>query len=624
MATERAGKSAGPVNRIEQRLSTLPTDPGVYLMRDASGRIIYVGKAKHLANRVRSYFRGTPADPKTAALVRRISDLDYIVTDSEVEALILEINLIKEHRPRYNVLLKDDKRYPYLRVTLQEPFPRVEVTRRYVRDGSKYYGPYTNAGAMRTTLEALNKIFPLRHCHYPLPEKRGRRECLNYFLGNCSGPCHGHISQEDYRGMISEVVDFLGGRTEAIEERLRRQMEQASELLDFELAARCRDRLAAIRKVAVRQKMHNVGGDDQDVLAVSVDGGDACGVILKIRSGKLLAGEHRYLHSAVGESPAVMMRAFIEQNYLGDRDYPPEVLLSQEVEDREVLEQLLGERQGRKVQLRVPERGDKAGLVAMAERNSHLLLEELVMLKDKSRQRVPAALLTLQKTLTLPHLPRVMVCFDVSTLQGRYAVAAMSFFRNGVPVKSGYRKFRIRRVEGQDDFAMMGEAVERYFRKVGSGDFERPQLVVIDGGKGQLRAAQEAIGRAGVEPPSLVALAKREEELFLPGRREPFLLSRRNEALRMLQRLRDEAHRFAVSYHRQVAKQETLRSRLLEIPGVGPARAAALIGAFGSVVAVAGAGSERLAAVEGISPELADRIAAFLNQHLGEPDAQDA
>ncbi len=604
---------------IERKLSTLPSRPGVYLMRDQPGRIIYVGKAKSLANRVRSYFRGTPANPKVAAMVARIASFDYIVTDSEIEALLLECNLIKEHRPRYNVDLKDDKRYPYLKVTTAEPFPRAFVTRKYSNDGSRYFGPYTDAGALRTSLEVLRKVFPLRTCRHKLPAQRGVRECLNYHLGHCSAPCYGHISEQDYNAMVAEVLQFLEGHTETIAHRLREKMEQASNDLDFEMAARHRDQLKAVEKVSQRQRMHALGGEDADLVALAVDGRDACVVVLKVRGGKMLGSEHRMLRNNLMEPPEEVLNAFLGHSYLGDREYPPTVYLSHRIEDAPLFESWLGERAGRKVRLHVPERGDKLRLIKMAERNSHLLLEEVVMHREQARQRVPEALLELQKTLSLKHLPRLIVCFDISTIQGSHSVAGMSCVRNGKPLKSGYRKFRIRYQGGQDDFAMMHEAVGRYFGRVASGDQECPQLVVIDGGKGQLSAAVQAIEATGVKLPSIVALAKRDEELYLPGNPEPFGLSKRSEALRMLTRARDEAHRFAVEYHRKLRTKSTLESKLNSIPGVGPARARALLEEFGSPAQLARAPLEKIAEVKGFSEEMARKVKEFLSD--GDDDA---
>ncbi|MFH1069232.1 MAG: excinuclease ABC subunit UvrC [Candidatus Glassbacteria bacterium] len=606
--------------KIEEKLAALPARPGVYLMREAAGRIIYVGKAKSLKNRVRSYFRGTPASPKVAALVRRIATFDYIVTDSEVEALILESNLIKEHRPRYNVDLKDDKRYPYLRVTTAEPFPRAFVTRQYVDDGSRYFGPYTDAGALRVTLEALQKVFPLRTCKHKLPEKKGPRECLNFHLGKCSAPCHGHISRADYDSLVREVLQFLEGRTEPVERRLQAQMEQASAQLNFEKAALLRDQLAAVQKVSQRQKMHEPGGDDADVLAVAVDGRDACVVVLKVRGGKLIASEHRLLQNRLEESPEAVLDAFLGRAYIGEREYPGTIFLNLPVEDAGLYEEVIAARAGRKVRLHVPERGDKARLVRMAERNSQLLLEEVVMHREQARQRVPEALLELQKTLGLPRLPRLIVCFDVSTIQGEHAVAAMSCFRNGNPRKSAYRKFRIRYGGGQDDFAMMKEVVGRFFRRVARNESGTPNLVVIDGGRGQLSAACEAIDQAQAARPPIVALAKREEELYFPGKPEAFRLSRRSEALRLLVRIRDEAHRFAVAYHRRLRSKKTIASRLSEVPGIGPARARDLVERFGSPAGVARAPVEEIAAVRGFSPELAGLVKEHFNS--GERHAQ--
>ena len=601
-------------NEIREKLSRLPTGPGVYLMKDAEGRILYVGKAKNLVSRVRSYFGSSVDRPKTAVLVSKIADFDYIVTDNEVEALLLESNLIKEHTPRYNINLKDDKRYPYLKVTVKEAFPRAFVTRRYVNDGSRYFGPYTDAGALRTTMDSLRKIFPLRHCNHDLPEKRGARECLNYHLGKCSAPCHGHISRDDYRAMIDEVLLFMEGKTADIEKRLEHKMREAAAELRFEQAARYRDQLEAVQRINQRQKTDLVGGADQDVLAVSVDGGDACGVLLKVRDGKLLGREHHYLKLAPGSAVSEVMEAFIGQKYLTEREYPGELLLNSGIDDIDLYEEVLGLEAGHRVRVRVPERGAKAGMVGLAEKNSHLLLEELVMRKNQARQRVPQALVGLQKAFSLEAIPRLMVCFDVSTIQGSSAVAAMSAFRNGEPHKGSYRKFRIKGVVGQDDFAMMKEAVGRYFSRVAKGDFDLPGLVVIDGGKGQLSAAVEAIGEAGIEKlPPIIGLAKREEEIFMPGKSEPFVLSRRNESLKMLQRLRDEAHRFAVTYHRNVRSRNTLISRLEEVPGIGRMRANAIKKAAGSAAAAGRMKPDELAAKSGIPEDLAREVISHLN-----------
>ena len=594
--------------KLPEKLKHLPDKPGVYLLKDKKGNLLYVGKARSLKKRLRAYFPPLQtSSPRLEVLISQIAGFDYLVTDSEVEALLLECNLIKEKQPRYNVRLKDDKKYPFVKLTA-EKYPRIFLTRKLEEDGSRYYGPYTNAGALRTTLEVLRKVFPLRSCTHKLPERRGARECLNFHLGKCSGPCHGHISREDYAAMVTEVLQFLDGRTEGIARRLKQQMRQASIQLDFELAARCRDQLAAVHKVSERQKMFALGGGDGDFLAVSVDGSDACVVVLKIRSGKLIGSEHRYLKNSLREPPSGILNAFISQNYISDREYPGKIYLSQDIEDRQSLEEILSRVAGRKVKIHVPGRGDKARLVQMAEKNSHLLLEELIMRREQARQRVPEALLGLQKTLKLPSLPRLAVCFDVSTIQGEYAVAAMSCFRNGSPYKGGYRRFRIRHQRGQDDFAMINEAVRRYFERVAKGELDMPQLVVIDGGKGQLGAACEAIREAGVDLPPIVALAKKEEELYFPDKPAPYSLSRRSEALKLLQRLRDEAHRFALTYHRKLRKKETLRTRLEEIPGVGPARVRTLLNAFGSPSAVAQANERQLASLQGISPALARRI----------------
>ncbi|MEA2064531.1 MAG: UvrB/UvrC motif-containing protein, partial [Gemmatimonadota bacterium] len=420
--------------------------------------------------------------------------------------------------------------------------------------------------------------------------------------------------------MIDQVLLFLEGRTGPVEKRLQQQMKEASAALQFERAAGLRDRLAAVRKISQRQKIHTGSGEDHDILAVSVDGNDGCGVILKVRDGKLLGQEHHYLGTALGEMPPVVLAALLRQSYLQPgRQYPATVLLSHEIDDRELFESILAERsRRRRVRLSVPVRGPKAGLVAMAGRNSHLLLEELILRKAKARQRVPEALVGLQKTLSLPVLPRFMVCFDVSTLQGSHAVAGMSAFRNGQPVKSLYRRFRIRcAAGGQDDFAMMGEAVGRYFARIARGEQELvPQLVVIDGGRGQLSAACAAVRASGAEMPPVIALAKREEEIYLPlpDQSAPYVLSRRSEALKLLQRLRNEAHRFAVEYHRKVRKKNTLTSSLETVPGIGPARSRAILRAFRSRAVAARATAGQISEKASIPLELARSVKELLNE----------
>jgi excinuclease ABC subunit C len=602
---------------VEAKLRTLPARPGVYLMKDAAGEIIYVGKAKSLRSRVRSYFQvGGTHSIKTRELVRRIEDLETIVVDTEAEALILENNLIKEHRPRFNISLRDDKTYPYIKVTA-ERFPRVYVTRRLDKDGSRYFGPYTDVRRMRQALEVVKRLYTVRSCRHDLPDAKVDRPCLDHAMGLCKAPCVGLQTQDEYREMVDEIVEVLGGHTRKVAERIRRQMQEAAMEMNFERAGELRDALQRLESMEQRQRVLDIEGADRDVVGFARDGAEGCGVVLQIREGKLLGREAQFLTNLSDESDEAALGAFVTALYTGrgQRDpegIPGEVLLPMDFEDRALLEELLRRLCGRVVRVCAPERGKKVSLVDLAAQNARHLLEERKLIGDKAAERAPDALYELQKDLGLAEVPRTLVCFDISHTQGTETVASAVFFENGEPNKGEYRKFRIKGQWGNDDFASMHEVVTRYFTRRIEEERPLPDLAVIDGGKGQLGAALKALAALGIPEQSVISLAKKEEEVFIPGRPDSIRLSRRSQGLRLLQRLRDEAHRFAVTYNRTLRSKRTIRSELSEIPGVGASRQKALLAKFGSMRAVASASEAEIAALPGFGPALARKVLAHV------------
>lgn len=605
---------------LQTKLQHLPNRPGVYLFKDGEGTILYIGKAKSLRARVRSYFaRGQDHSPKTRELVRRIEDLDTIVVGSEAEALLLEANLIKAHRPRFNIQLRDDKRYPYIKVTVQEPVPRVFVTRMLLNDGARYFGPYTDVGPMRQALELIKRLYTVRSCRYDLPAEAPARPCLDYHIGRCLAPCVGLQPVEEYRAMIDEIVAILGGRTAEVKARVEEEMARAAEALDFERAARYRDALAGLEAIERRQRMLDVRGGDQDVIGTARDGDRGCAVLLRIRDGKLLGREVDFFENLDDEGDDALLTAAVTRFYLGRGDYgtsdlPQEVLLGDEFEDLALVEELLTSAAGRRVHVHVPRRGDKLRLVELADQNARHLLEERAVLDESVRARADDDLYELQEALELKVVPRLLVCFDISHTQGSEVVGSAVVFENGEPSKAEYRRFKIRGDWGNDDFRSMAEVVGRYFsRRVEEGK-PIPDLAVIDGGKGQLGAAAAALQAIGLDQVALCSLAKREEEIYLVGRAAPLRLPRTSPALRLLQRARNEAHRFAIGYNRKLRKNRTLSSRLSEIPGIGPTRQRALLSRFGSVRAVAAASVEEIAAVPGFSEKLARQVLDHLNR----------
>ncbi|TVR53167.1 MAG: excinuclease ABC subunit UvrC [Gemmatimonadales bacterium] len=614
-----------------RRLDHLPTRPGVYLLKDGEGSVLYIGKARSLRSRVRSYFRGEDRSRgiRIRELARRAVEVETIPVGSEAEALILESNLIKEHQPPFNIQLRDDKRYPYIKVTVQEPFPRVFVTRRLRGDGARYFGPFTSVGPLRQALEVVKRLYTVRSCRYDLPREAPPRPCLDYHIGRCQAPCVGFQTREDYREMVDEILRILGGDTQGLEREVAGKMEEAARELRFEEAARHRDVLEGLASIAREQRVERFEGGDQDVLGVARDGELGAAVVLRIRKGTLLGREtHRF--SGIGEEgEADLLGRFAALYYLGrgeagDQDLPAELLLPQDFADREVLEEVLSERRGRRVHLRVPERGAKHRLVELAATNARHLLEDRVTELERAPDRAEAVLYELQDRLHLKVVPRFIVCFDISHFQGTEVVASAVAFENGEPRKSLYRHMRIRGDWGNDDFRSMAEAVERYLSRRLEGQEPLPELLVVDGGRGQLSAVLPVLKRLGAEEVAVAALAKREEEVFLPGRRDPVRIPRREPALRLLQRLRNEAHRFAVSYNRKLRTRRTIQSRLGEIPGIGPGRQQALLTRFGSVEGIVAAGVEEVIRVPGFSRVLAERVLSYLQGEGETPEGPPA
>lgn len=609
--------------KLREKLRLLPDRPGVYLMKNAAGEVIYVGKAVSLRNRVRSYFQ-SPAglSAKVRVMTSHIADIDYIVTGSEVEALILEANLIKEYRPRYNVRLRDDKAYPYLKLTLNEPFPRVVVARRVERDGAKYFGPYTNSNAVRETMRFLRKLFPIRTCSLDLSGELNYRPCLLYHIKRCVGPCAGKVTPEAYDRLIEQVSLFLEGRHDRLLPDLYREMREAAQALEFERAARIRDQIRAIERVTERQTVVSDRPVDQDLIGFAQEKDLVCVQIFNVRGGRLIGGEHFFLEALAEDEPSEIMTAFVQQYYQRAPFVPPEVLIQVPVEDAAVIEGWLRERRGGAVRLHVPQRGEKRRLMEMVVENARLMLRERLAQEARRSEEAERALAHLAEVLGLPSLPQRIEAFDISNIQGNQAVASMVVFEDGQPKPSDYRRFKIRTKSTPDDFAMMREAVYRRFLRGLKEQAEEveprgfatfPDLVLIDGGKGQLNAAREVMRELGVEDIPTVALAKQYELVFVEGRPDPVDLPWASPGLKLLQRIRDEAHRYAITYHRHLRDQRTSESALDQIPGVGPRRKRELIKRFGSVAGMRRATVEELASVPGISRALAERIHQHLN-----------
>lgn len=597
---------------LEEKLEQLPRSPGVYLFKDKNKKVIYVGKARVLRNRVRSYFQSSRnLDAKTRRLVARIRDLETIITDSEMEALILEANLIKEYNPRYNINLKDDKSFPYIRVT-NEPFPRVFPTRKIVKDGSRYFGPYTDVTKMRDLLKVAKRIFPIRSCNLDLNEKNIKagkfKVCLDYHINKCLGPCEGLVSEEEYADIVQNLVNFINGRDRIVLRSLQEKMERFAQNLEFEKAARVRDQIQNLKRFQYRQKVVTPEDIDRDLFAIYTEDNDACAVVFKIREGRIIGRHHHFISGVEGEPLEKVLTHLLIRYYQHADFIPREIYIPEKIFEGKHIAEWLKERAGESVELIVPIRGEKAKLLEMAQHNAKLLLGELKLQRMKEKDFVPHALKSLQKELHLPNLPRRIEAFDISNISGTNPVASLVTFINGKPAKSEYRHFKIRIKSTPDDFAMMAEAVERRYSRLLREKKELPDLIMVDGGKGQLSAAVNVLQKLELKNQPIIALAKRLDEVFLPGDPNPQNIAKTSSALRLLQQIRDESHRFAIEFHRKLRRKSAKYSELDQIPGVGEKRKRQLIRHFGSLKNLKAATVDEIKKVKGIPESLAMQI----------------
>lgn len=604
--------------KLEEKIRMLPDSPGCYLMKDASGEIIYVGKAVNLKNRVRSYFRDTAHTPKVAAMIAHIDDFDVLLCETNLEALILECNLIKLHKPYYNILLKDDKHYPYLKVDMRQPFPRLELCRKMEKDGAKYFGPYIGANAVRQVIEAVRDVFPIRSCKQVLPPKNPKRPCMNYDIGRCLAPCAGKCTEETYREMMEGVLSFLGGDYDSVLKKLKKDMEEAAAALRFEKAAAIRDKIRDVQGLMERQIALRTDRSEQDLIALAQDGLDAMIQILYVRGGRMVGGDHFALPREGGEEPGEVIASFLTQYYEQAGLIPRNVLCQTLPEGAaEQLELWLREKKGSAVTVATPQRGEKHELVLLAEKNARDALMKRNARRTIHEERTVEAAKNLGKILGMDKYPRRIEGYDISNTQGVQSVAAMVVFIDGEPARKEYRHFRIRTVEGANDFASLYETLSRRYAHAArekeegaaEGKFtDLPELILIDGGPQQLRFARQAILDLGMEPPAMFGLAERLEEIWLPDAEEPILLDHRTPELQLVQRVRNEAHRFGIIHHRTLRGKASIHSQLEDIPGVGPARRKALLKAFGSLKAIRAADTETLAAVPGMNRAAAEAV----------------
>ena len=624
-----------PVKEARERMPTIPLLPGCYIFRDGKGAVLYVGKAKLLRNRVRSYFGRQDRMPwKTRSMVEKAVTVEYIITDTEIEALVLESNLIKHHRPRYNVVLRDDKSFLYLKVTLNEVYPRVMTTRRILDDDAQYYGPYTSAHSLRDTMNLLNRMFPYRSCALNM-DKEYDRPCLDFHIKRCAGPCIRAVTQEEYAGIIQQVMRFLEGRPGDVIQNIHVEMREASDALEFERAAVMRDRIRAVERVLERQKITNIRQGDIDVIGFAREQDEACVQVFSIRGGHLLGRENFILEHAADEEDRDVIRDFLQQFYGRSMQIPQAIFLPVGIRGAELLRMWLRERRGGSVTLSVPKIGEKRRLVELAGNNARQGLQDHRLRHLDSQQRAQVALTELADVLDLDSAPVRIECYDISNIQGAYTVGAMAVFVSGLPSTGDYRRFRIKSVDGPNDFASLQEMLMRRLKRLSEQRAEtetgehkdsdgrvesdaldswgvKPDLLVIDGGKGQLNAVLEVLANLALHDIPILGLAKQREEIFLPGESNPITLAERSEARKLLQRIRDEAHRFAITYHRTIRSKHSFGSLLDQIPGIGTKRKVALLKHFGSVDAIREAPVEVLAS----APKMNRSVAQKIKEHL--------
>ncbi len=590
--------------QIAQKLHLLPQQPGIYIWKNAAGEVIYVGKARLLESRIKSYLNNSPKDAKTEQLLRHIADLDYIITLSEHDAFILEANLIRRHQPKYNILLKDDKRYPFVKITLAEPFPRIMVTRELVQDGSRYFGPFTDAKSLRMTLRNFEWIFPIRTCSRVIPadQVRFKQACINHQLGKCPAPCIGAVTRAEYLRVVKRQMSFFDGKHQEVLDELRAEMNELAGELKFEQAARTRDRIIAIERIQKRQVVYSPDARNTDVIGFYQEEKLAVGVVLRIMSGMVVNREDYPLANVENDAPEEALAAFIKLYYTSRDELPDEILLPQEPAEFEELNSWLGGK------LSLPQRGEKSRLLAMAKRNAFQLIEERKLAHIRRANRTVFPIQELKEKLALPRLPRKMVCMDISTIQGTDTVSSAVFFENGRAKKKSYRHFIIRQVDSQNDYAALQETLTRFLNETAKDPSMLPDLLIIDGGKGQLAACKEVLDASAHPDVPIISLAKRAEEVYLPGRPESIILPRSSSSLRLLTSIRDEAHRFAINFHRSRRSKRTLLSELEDIPGVGEQTKFLLLKELGSVEAIKAASPEELMKVKGIGGKLARQI----------------
>ena len=607
--------------KLEEKIAMLPDSPGCYLMKDSGGTIIYVGKAVNLKNRVRSYFRDTAHTPKVAAMISHIDDFEILLCETNLEALILECNLIKLHRPYYNILLKDDKHYPYLKVDMREPFPRLAVTRRMEKDGARYFGPYIGANAVRQVIEAVRGVFPLRTCRQELPPKKPKRPCVNYDIGKCMAPCAGKCTEEAYHEMMEGVMSFLGGDYQKVLDKLTGEMNEAAETLRFERAAKLRDQIRDVRGLMERQIALRTDNSEQDLIALAQDGLDAMVQILYVRGGRMVGGDHFVLAREGAEDPGEVIAGFMTQYYENAGLIPRNVLCQTLPEGtQEQTEAWLRQRKGSAVTVSTPKRGEKHELVLLAVKNADDALKKRNARRTIQEERTIGACESLGRILGMDHYPRRIEGYDISNTQGAQSVSSMVVFIDGEPAKKEYRRFRIKTVEGANDFASHYETLYRRYahaqRELEAGGAEGkftdlPDLILIDGGPQQLKFARQALLDLGVTPPTMFGLAERLEEIWLPDAEEPILLDHHTPELQLVQRVRDEAHRFGIIHHRVLRGKASIHSQLEDIPGIGPARRKALLKTFGSLKAIRAADREALEKTPGMNHTAVDAIVAW-------------
>lgn len=599
------------LSEIQEKLKNLPTSPGVYQFKNNQGKIIYIGKAKNLRNRVRTYFQSSRnLDPKTIRMVSQIADFELLATASEVEALILEANLVREYKPRYNVDLKDDKHFPYIKVTTNEPFPRVLIVRRLEKDGATYFGPFTNATGMRRTVIFLTRLFKIRTCSYIIPHPKGRKYqvCLDYRINRCTGPCEGFASEAEYKEQVDSVLLVLSGKSKVLLDQLTYKMEQCSKAMDYEYAAEVRDQIEAIKSVMIKQHVDVGEVVNRDIVSIAREEKDAVAVILQLREGVLIGRQDFKLSVEADELDSEILRAFITQYYNHQPNLPEEIHLPDELAEVALLEKWLKQLSDKKVKVVTPKIGGKVRLVDLAAKNARLLLDELLIKRKTYAERTSKMVTLLKDDLKLTRSPRTIVCFDISNTGETDSVGSCVYFENGKPKKSGYRHFKIKGVKGQDDFKMMREVIGRYFYRIKNEESEPPDLVVVDGGKGQLSSAVAELKSLGFDKQPIIGLAKKLEEVFLPGNSDPISISKSSPSLNLLKQVRDEAHRFAIEYNRKVRSKRTIKSALDDVKGIGPAKRALLITKFGSVEKIKKLSVAELSELPGISPALAGSI----------------